>query len=288
MTCAMLFSFAVLLSDYDFLDGCISLLRDNIAPWHEFSRSVALLKPTIYYGIDLFPAHRHFYNLLGDSIFSTSLRNLFGLSSQYAFLFVSFVSFEHLYHLLFPIHVDVFHWYCWFTSTYSLTHHLLLFYIHILTFYNSHLCLSIHWYSSAHSHDCHSYWFFRLYIFSHSYWFLHLYWFGFRPNIPHLVDYKMWRPTLYRFVHLYQFVHLVWFLHLYPFFIPIGFFIPICRFIIPICTSFFIPIVFSFLFVFVCLFVFVLVCVAIFITLFICSTALCFFPLYSFLFVQAV
>ena len=46
-----------------------------------------------------------------------------------------------------------------FTSTYSLTH-LPHSYGRILTFYNSHLYLSNHWYSSAHSHHCHSYRFF--------------------------------------------------------------------------------------------------------------------------------
>ena len=170
----------------------------------------------------------------------------FGCPPTMPFSFISFVSFEHLFHLLFPIHVDVFQWYCWFTSTYSLTH-LPLFYIHILTFYNAHLCLSIHCYSSAHSHHCHSYWFVHLYLFAHSYWFLHLYWFVYLYRFVHLCRFVhlywfvnlYWFVLFYRFVHLYWFVHSYWFLHLYPFFIPIGFFIPICTsFIIPICTNF--------------------------------------------------
>ena len=153
MTCPMLFSFAVLLCHSNFvavLDGCISLLHDNIAPpWREFSRSVGLLKPTIYYGIDLFPVHWHFYNLLDDWILSTSLRNLFGLSSQYFFhsfpschwTFISLALFNRCQRFFVGI-AD-------FTSTYSLTH-LPLFYIYILTFYNSHLYFSIRLYSSAH------------------------------------------------------------------------------------------------------------------------------------------
>ena len=152
MTCPMLFSFAVLLCHSNFvavLDGCISLLHDNIAPWHELSRSVALLKPTIYYGIDLFPVHWHFYNLLDDWILSTSLWNLFGLSSQYFFSFFSFVSLNIYITCSFQSMSMFFVGIADFTSTYSLTH-LPLFYIYILTFYNSHLYFSIHLYSSAH------------------------------------------------------------------------------------------------------------------------------------------
>ena len=108
-------------------------------------------KTTIYYGIDLFPVYWHFYNLLDDWILSTSLRNLFGLSSQYFFSFFSFVSLNIYITCSFQPMSIFFVGIADFTSTYSLTH--LLFYIYILTFYNSHLYFSIHLLSSHfHSH----------------------------------------------------------------------------------------------------------------------------------------
>ena len=152
MTCPMLFSFAVVLCHSNFvalLDGCISLLRDNdcsmawifslgCSPetnnllWHWFiSCSLAFLQSTWWLNTLYLPSESLW--VVFPIFFS-----FFSFVSLNIYITCSFQSMS-----IFSVGIADF------TSTYSLTH-LPLFYIYILTFYNSHLYFSIHLYSSAH------------------------------------------------------------------------------------------------------------------------------------------